>query len=335
MQPDMTVAGVADIATDWRMQVATQWLRLFGANVSAAEADEGGGLLVNGTLPELLAGADVVVDCAQAGRRREYRVLHGGRKKFILQGGEKHETTDTRSSPRLPTRCDRPSQYARRVLQHHLGREDSWRAQTYRSPAVRARNPAPASHRSWESHETGIMNTLVPEPSIPSHQGPDAQERRSRTRRRDDGGEGPRDAGPSSLLERAADQGGREEEVLAALRTSTRIALIRGADGLGPSAGIKEWMLDIGRPHGDLYEVALWEDMLTVRGDELFYAYMVDNQAISFPRRSTPSAQSAASLPMRQVDIHDERHPGHRRSHGARICSISAGPAIHPHQTRT
>jgi glyceraldehyde-3-phosphate dehydrogenase (NAD(P)) len=27
----------------------------------------------------------------------------------------------------------------------------------------------------WESDESGIMNTLVPEREIPSHQGPDAQ----------------------------------------------------------------------------------------------------------------------------------------------------------------
>ncbi|TGY85486.1 type II glyceraldehyde-3-phosphate dehydrogenase, partial [Marinicauda algicola] len=33
----------------------------------------------------------------------------------------------------------------------------------------------------------------------------------------------------------------------------------------------------------NLYEVALWSDMLKVEGDELFYAYMVDNQAIVIP----------------------------------------------------
>ncbi len=42
-------------------------------------------------------------------------------------------------------------------------------------------------------------------------------------------------------------------------------------------------MHDLGRPRGDLYEVALWSDMLRVEGDELFYAYMVDNQAIVIP----------------------------------------------------
>jgi glyceraldehyde-3-phosphate dehydrogenase (NAD(P)) len=34
----------------------------------------------------------------------------------------------------------------------------------------------------------------------------------------------------------------------------------------------------------NLYEVAaLWADMLQVHGDELFYAFMVDNQAIVIP----------------------------------------------------
>ena len=42
-------------------------------------------------------------------------------------------------------------------------------------------------------------------------------------------------------------------------------------------------MADLGRPHANLYEVALWADMLRVQGDELFYAYMVDNQAIVIP----------------------------------------------------
>ena len=33
----------------------------------------------------------------------------------------------------------------------------------------------------------------------------------------------------------------------------------------------------------NLYEVALWEDLVTVQGDDAFYAYMVDNQAIIIP----------------------------------------------------
>ena len=73
------------------------------------------------------------------------------------------------------------------------------------------------------------------------------------------------------------------EEVLDAFRRSSRIALIRIADGLVALNAVKELMADRGRPHDNLYEVALWADMLQVRGDEVFYAYMVDNQAIVIP----------------------------------------------------
>ena len=55
------------------------------------------------------------------------------------------------------------------------------------------------------------------------------------------------------------------------------------ADGLIALNAVKELVADAGRPRGDLYEVALWTDMLKAEGDELFYGYMVDNQAIVIP----------------------------------------------------
>lgn len=55
------------------------------------------------------------------------------------------------------------------------------------------------------------------------------------------------------------------------------------SDNLTAINAVREMMADLGRPHDNLYEVALWFDMLEVRGDELFYAYMVDNQAIVVP----------------------------------------------------
>jgi glyceraldehyde-3-phosphate dehydrogenase (NAD(P)) len=42
-------------------------------------------------------------------------------------------------------------------------------------------------------------------------------------------------------------------------------------------------MKDLGRPRGDMWEVAMWEDVLTVNGNEVYYTYQVDNQAIVIP----------------------------------------------------
>jgi glyceraldehyde-3-phosphate dehydrogenase (NAD(P)) len=44
-----------------------------------------------------------------------------------------------------------------------------------------------------------------------------------------------------------------------------------------------ELMRDLGRPRGDLWEVALWEDVLTVHDREAIYTYQVFNEAIVVP----------------------------------------------------
>lgn len=44
-----------------------------------------------------------------------------------------------------------------------------------------------------------------------------------------------------------------------------------------------EIMADLGRPRSDMWEVGLWEDSLTVSGNEVFYNYQVYNQAIVIP----------------------------------------------------
>jgi glyceraldehyde-3-phosphate dehydrogenase (NAD(P)) len=135
----------------------------------------------------------------------------------------------------------------------------------------------------WESHLGGIMNTLVPEPEIPEPSRAGCPERRPRPRCHHDGGQGAGDPGAPALLVGAVDPAGLQG---GGARRLFRIVPDRAdphgcrIDGLN---AVKELMADLGRPHDNLYEVALWSDMLKVEGDELFYAYMVDNQAIVIP----------------------------------------------------
>ncbi len=67
-------------------------------------------------------------------------------------------------------------------------------------------------------------------------------------------------------------------------------------------------MLAINRPYGDMYEVALWQDMLKVEGDELFYAYVVDNQAIVIPEtidaiRALTGLEASADNSIRKTNV--------------------------------
>lgn len=71
--------------------------------------------------------------------------------------------------------------------------------------------------------------------------------------------------------------------MLAAFHAAPRIAFLHAADGVVALNSTMELMSDLGRTRGDMWEVGLWEDGLTVDGYELFYNYQVCNQAIVIP----------------------------------------------------
>jgi glyceraldehyde-3-phosphate dehydrogenase (NAD(P)) len=286
LQDDMELAGVCDVITDWRIRIAERnEYPVFAFDEGNQNNMKEAGINVQGDLVHLLETSDIVVDCTPkkiaAQNIPQYRRMG---KKFILQGGEKHATTGHsfsaennyesalgRESTRVVS-CNTTSIVRTLTALKKAGLLKKARGTLLR----RATDP-------WESHLNGIMNTLVPEKDIPSHQGPDAQS-----------------VDPSFDLITVAvkvpetlshlhywnvqlTKQATKEEVLEAFKTSTRIAMIEYSEGLQANNVIKELMLALNRPYGDMYEVALWHDMLKVQGDELFYAYVVDNQAIVIP----------------------------------------------------
>ena len=135
----------------------------------------------------------------------------------------------------------------------------------------------------WESHLDGIINTLVPEKDIPSHQGPDAQSVDPNFNVMTSAVKVPETLSHLHYWNVQLTRKASKEEVLEAFKRSSRIAMIEYSQGLSANNTVKELMLSLNRPYGDMYEVALWKDMLKVVDDELFYAYLVDNQAIVVP----------------------------------------------------
>jgi glyceraldehyde-3-phosphate dehydrogenase (NAD(P)) len=135
----------------------------------------------------------------------------------------------------------------------------------------------------WESHLEGIINTMVPEKKIPSHQGPDAKTVVPDLDVVTMAVKVPENVGHLhywiiELLREAS-----RDEVLDAFRKTPRIAFVRASDGIAALNSTAELMKELGRPRGDMWEVALWEDILTIEGREAYYAYQVDNQAIVIP----------------------------------------------------
>lgn len=286
LQDDMELMGICDVITSWPIRMAEEKkYPVFAFDETARNNMKEAGIEVQGILASLLEIVDIIVDCTpkKIAAQNIPKYQEAG-KKFIVQGGEKHSTTGHsfsaennyetalgRDSTRVVS-CNTTSIIRTLTSLKKAGLLIKARGTLLR----RATDP-------WESHLGGIMNTLVPEKDIPSHQGPDAQS-----------------VDPSLDVITAAvkvpetlshlhywnvqlTKHATKEEVLEAFSNSTRVAMIEYSEGLSANNAIKELMLSLNRPYGDMYEVALWKDMLKVVGDELFYAYVVDNQAIVIP----------------------------------------------------
>lgn len=286
VQDDMELVGVADVVSDWRIKVAVEkGYPVFASTPEAVEEMRAAGIPLAGNLEDLLSRIDVMADATPkkvaSANLEKYRAAGV---KSIFQGGEKHgltghsfvaqanyESALGRDTTRVVS-CNTTSIVRTLGALKNAGLLKKARGVLVR----RATDP-------WESDHSGVMNTVVPETIIPSHQGPDAQTV-----------DPDLDVVTIALvaahttshlhawsveLSRLA----TKEEVLDAFRSAPRIAFLRASEGIVALNSTLEMMGDLGRPRSDMWEVGLWEDSLTVKGDELFYNYQVYNQAIVVP----------------------------------------------------
>jgi glyceraldehyde-3-phosphate dehydrogenase (NAD(P)) len=286
MQDDMELVGVADVVSDWRIRVAVEkGYPIFASSEESAAQMRASGIPLAGNLDDALGKIDVVADATPkkvaSTNFEKYKALGV---KSIFQGGEKHsltghsfvaqanyETAIGRDSTRVVS-CNTTSIVRTLGALKNAGLLKKARGVLIR----RATDP-------WESDHGGVMNTVVPEKNIPSHQGPDAQTIIP-------------DLDVVTIAVVAAHttshlhswsveltRPASKDEVLTAFRVAPRIAFLRMSEGVVALNSTLEMMADLGRPRGDMWEVGLWEDGLTVVGSELFYNYQVYNQAIVVP----------------------------------------------------
>jgi glyceraldehyde-3-phosphate dehydrogenase (NAD(P)) len=285
-QADMVLAGVSDVDTDWRPRIATRkGYRLFGAAPEHADAVRPAGMAVAGTLEDLLGKAEVVVNCTRKRVAAETSSSTAGRGSSSFSRAARSMRRPATRSLRMQTTPPRSGGESTRVVSCNVTSIVRTLTALKRAGLLR-RARGTLLRRAidpWESHRGGIMNTLVPEEEIPSHPGPDAQSVDPELELVTMAVKVPETLAHLHYWAVQMTRAAGKDEVLEAFRSSSQIALIRTGDGLSALNTVKELMADLGRPNDNLYEVALWADMLKAAGEELFYAYMVDNQATVIP----------------------------------------------------
>lgn len=286
LQHDMELVGVADVSADYRVALAvSRNLPLFGSTPEAVSAMGEAGFAPAGTLDDLLGRADIVVDTTpkRVGAANKARYdAHGLRS--VFQGGEPHELTGLSFVAQANYAQALGHDAARVVSCNTTGLVRMLGALSNRGLLESAR--AVLLRRAtdpWESHKSGMINTLLPEPKVPSHQGPDVRTVLPDVDLVTVAAAGPFNLAHVHFVFVTSPRPTSRDEVLAALAAAPRIALVEAAAGVEAPNAVIEIARDLGRPRGDVWEVAVWADTIAVVDREVVLTYMVHNESIVVP----------------------------------------------------
>ena len=286
LQSDMQLCGVADVVSDYRIRLAAErGYPVYAATAEARAPMESAGVRVAGTLEDLLGQVDVMVDCTPKKIGAQNRPLYrAAGVKSIWQGGEKHDVAGYsfvaqvnyegalgRDSARVVS-CNTT---ALSRIAHALHRH-GWVKRVRAVLLRRATDP-------WESHANGMINTVIPEIRVPSHQGPDAQTVIPDLDITTMAAAGPYNLSHIHFAMIETTRPVSVDELRDALWDAPRIAFVRADEGIVALNSVIELMRDLDRPRGDLWEVAVWEDALAADEREVYLTFQVHNEAIVVP----------------------------------------------------
>ena len=280
-QEDMEIIGVSKTRPSSEALVANKrGYPLYIADISKKPAFEAAGIKVAGTVEEMIAACDVVVDATPGGIGKNNRALYEkAGKKAIWQGGEDHEVAgfSFNSSCNYADAIGR--QFARVVSCNTTGLcriinavDKAFGVKKVRATMVR-RGADPGDPKR------GPVDAIVLNPvTIPSHHGPDVQTVLPHINIVTTALVVPTTFMHMHILSMDLKKKATKQEIIDLINAHPRIGLIRHGLGITSTAEIKEYASDLLRPRSDLWESCIFEDSISVSEDNELYLFQAIHQ---------------------------------------------------------
>ncbi|MBI2126982.1 MAG: type II glyceraldehyde-3-phosphate dehydrogenase [Thaumarchaeota archaeon] len=286
-QPDMKLVGIAKTRPDYKAQIAAQkGYTIFGSDDEAVKGFKTAGYSVGGTVKDLLAQVDVVVDACPEDVGKENKELY--RKagvKVIFQGGEDHEIAQVSFVAQCNYDLAKGKQFVRAVSCNTTGLSRTLHTLDQAFQIKRARVVIARRASDPDEPTKGPIDSVNLDPvTVPSHHGPDVQT-----------------VLPNidiitmaykiptthmhlhSLICTLKQNGVNEERVINALSEGPRILLVSQKQGIKATAHVMDYARELGRNRGDLYEPAIWKESIKVVDGELYFFMAVHQESIVVP----------------------------------------------------
>ncbi|MCX6698401.1 MAG: type II glyceraldehyde-3-phosphate dehydrogenase [Methanomicrobiales archaeon] len=281
-QPDMEVVGVSKTRPNADAFIAkSRGYPLYIADISKKDAFEKVGILIAGSVDEMLAKADIIIDATpgDVGAKNKPLYERAG-VKAIYQGGEEHEVAGFSFNSDCNYKDAIGRQFTRVVSCNTTGlcriihaMDQAYEVEKVRAVMVR-RGSDPGGIKK------GPIDAVVLNPvTIPSHHGPDVQTVLPHIPIVTMAMIVPTTMMHMHAITMDLKSAATREDILAIIEKHPRMGLVRKATGITSTAELKEYVMDLGRSRSDLWENGIFEDSVALVGNELYLFQAIHQEA--------------------------------------------------------
>jgi len=285
-QDDMKIAGVTKRTPNFEAKRAVE----LGYDIYMSAPDrenlfEEAEIPVKGTIDDLFDKIDIVVDCTPGGvgakNMETYKKMGI---KGIFQGGEKHDLIGKSFNSFSNFNDALGADYVRVVSCNTTGLcrtlnpiKELAGIKKVRAVMVR-RGADPGQVKK------GPINSIVPNPpTVPSHHGPDVQTVMYGLNITTMAILVPTTLMHQHNLMIELESDVTVDDVINTFEKTPRVIVVDASRGLGSTAEIMEYAKDLGRPRGDLFEIAVWRESLNIVDNELYYMQAIHQESDVVP----------------------------------------------------
>ncbi|MFO7926792.1 MAG: type II glyceraldehyde-3-phosphate dehydrogenase [Halobacteriota archaeon] len=286
LQPDMELIGVGKTRPNHEAELAIEnGYPLYAAIEERIELFDEAGLELAGTVEEMVAAADIVVDACPSGIGADNKSLYEAYDTPALyQGGEDADLVDVSFNARGNFEAATDADHVRVVSCNTTGLsrllaplQEEYGVEKARVTLVR---------RGGDPAQTGRgpINDILPNPvSLPSHHGPDVNTIFPDLNIDTLGLKVPATLMHTHSVNVTLEATPDADEVRDALDEQMRIFLIPEGAGIDGAGALKEFAMDRGRPRADIWENCIWSESVSMKGDDLYLFQAIHQESDVVP----------------------------------------------------
>ncbi len=284
VQNDMFVTGIVKNSPDYVTKLASKRYNIYVPDREKKEKFESSGINVKGTLEDLLAESDIVIDGTPEGMgEKNLEIYREMKVKSILEGGERSGAVES-SFNAYANYDDSKNKRSVRVVSCNTTAMARSLFPLQKEFGIRNIN-ATVIRRATDQNDNkkGPINAIEPSLKYPSHHAADLKTVMGNIDVETTAIKVPTTLMHVHVINAELDSSPSGDDVLNVFNKYRRLLLIDGNDGFASTAQVMDYSRELSRNRSDLYEIAIWKNSINIYKNKVHYIQAVHQESDVIP----------------------------------------------------